>query len=102
LLGKEHARAVTMAGGVVAAWPSGVALESFDDYVDEILRMIDLLGLDHVAIGTDMDANYRPVLKNYREFPRMADALRRHGLAADELGKILGGNMLRVYEQVLA
>jgi membrane dipeptidase len=102
LLGRDHAQAVTRAGGVVAAWPSGVALGSFDDYIDEILRMIDLLGLDHVAIGTDMDANYRPVLKNYREFPRMADALRRRGLATDELGKILGGNILRVYEQVLA
>ena len=102
LLGREHAQAVTRAGGVVAAWPSGVALGSFDEYIDEILRMIDLLGLDHVAIGTDMDANYRPVLKNYREFPHMADALRRRGLATDELGKILGGNILRVYEQVLA
>ncbi len=102
LLGREHALAVTRAGGVVAAWPAGVALASFDDYIDEILRMIDLLGIDHVAIGTDMDANYRPVVQNYREFPRIADRLGRKGLDADEVGNVLGGNLLRVYQQVLA
>jgi len=101
LLSREHAQAITRCGGVIAAWPAGVALASFDDYVDEILRMIDVLGMDSVAIGTDMDANYRPVVKNYREFPGIAAGLARRGLKENEVGRILGGNLLRVYEQVL-
>ncbi len=32
------------AGGLLGAWPAGVELETFDDFVDEILRIIDLVG----------------------------------------------------------
>jgi membrane dipeptidase len=101
LLSRDHALAIVQSGGVVAAWPSGVALTTFDDYIDEVLRMIDLLGVDHVAIGTDMDANYHPVLTNYRQFPRLADAISRRGVTPEESKKVLGGNLLRLYGQVL-
>ncbi len=100
LLSREHARAVTQAGGLVGAWPAGVALASFDDFIDEILRMIDELGVAHVAIGTDMDANYRPVLQSYRQFPEIASALAARGVADDEVASILGGNFLRLFTAV--
>ena len=62
LLSDDHARAVADAGGLVGAWPSGVTSATFDDFVDEILRLVELIGVDHVAIGTDLDANYKPVV----------------------------------------
>jgi membrane dipeptidase len=85
----------------VAAWPAGVVLTTFDEYVDEILRMIDLLGVDHVAIGTDMDANFRPVLASYEQIPDLATALLARGVTEDELGRILGGNVVRLFAGVL-
>ena len=100
LLSREHARAVARSGGLVGAWPSGVALASFDDFLDEILRMVDVLGVEHVAIGTDMDANYRPVLHSYRQFPDLAVGLGARGLAGDEVAKILGGNFIRLFAAV--
>ena len=100
LLTEEHALAVTESGGIVGAWPSGMALTSFDDYVDEILRMIDLLGVDHVSIGTDMDANYQPVLDNYRAMPRLAVSLRDRGLDESEVGLVMGGNFMRLFGRV--
>jgi membrane dipeptidase len=101
LLSEEHALAVARTGGVVAAWPAGVVLTTFDEYVDEILRMIDLLGVDHVAIGTDMDANFRPVLASYGQVPDLATALLARGVTEDELGRVLGGNLVRLFAGVL-
>jgi membrane dipeptidase len=59
LLSPDHARAVASAGGLIGAWPSGATSTSLGDFADEIVRLADLVGVDHVAIGTDMDANYR-------------------------------------------
>ncbi len=100
LLAREHALAVAKSGGLVGAWPSGVALGSFADYIEEILRMVDVLGVEHVAIGTDMDANYRPVVESYREMPGIAETLAERGLAPDEVANILGGNFIRLFAAV--
>ena len=100
LLAREHALAVVKGGGLVGAWPSGMALASFDDFVDEILRMVDLLGVAHVAIGTDMDANYRPVLDSYRQMPELEAALQARGMGNDEVASILGGNFMRLFAAV--
>lgn len=102
LLSAEHALAVTRAGGVVAAWPAGVALSTFDDFLDEIVRMLELLGVDHVAIGTDMDANYQPVLTSHRQVPDLAAGLLARGLSAAEVGAVLGGNLVRLFAEVLS
>ena len=101
LLSEEHALAVAKAGGLVAAWPAGVALATFEDFVDEILRMVDLLGVDHVALGTDMDANYRPVLTSHLQVPDLAAALLDRGVGEAEVGLLLGGNLVRLFSRVL-
>jgi membrane dipeptidase len=100
LLSQEHALAVAMSGGLVGAWPAGVALETFDDYLEEILRMIDLLGVEHVSIGTDMDANYQPVMTSYREMPLLAAGLRGRGLSEAETALVMGENFIRLFEAV--
>jgi membrane dipeptidase len=102
LLSAEHALAVTRAGGVVAAWPSGVALGSFDEFLDEILRMVELLGVDHVAIGTDMDANFRPVVTSHRQYPDLAAGLLTRGMSEAEVGAVLGGNLVGLFAGVLS
>lgn len=102
LLSEEHARMVAEAGGVIGAWPSGMALASLADYCDEICRMVDVVGVDHVAIGTDLDANYRPVLTDYEQFPQVAAGLVARGLHADEVDQVLGGNFIRLFEQTVA
>lgn len=100
LLSVEHAQLVAETGGLVGAWPSGVVLTSLSEYCDEICRMVDALGADHVAIGTDMDANFRPVLTSYTQFPELARGLSTLGMAPSEIDKILGGNFVRVFEEV--
>lgn len=102
LLSEEHARVVADGGGIIGAWPSGVVSLTLGDYVEEICRLIEVVGIDHVAIGTDLDANYRPVLTNYSQFPEVAAQLDARGLGSAEIDKVLGGNFLRVFQAVEA
>lgn len=96
LISLEHARLVTATGGVIGCVPAGFAQASFEDFVDTILRMIDQLGIDHVAIGTDMDFTYRSVLPSYRDWPALAGTLLARGLTEDDAAKVMGGNAMRI------
>ncbi len=100
LIGVDHARVVADAGGLIGAWPSGVTSSTFDDYVDEVVRLIEAVGVDHVAIGTDLDANYQPVMTRHDQFALLAEALERRGCVSDEIDRILGGNALALVETV--
>ena len=100
LLSTAHARQVASAGGLIGAWPSGVTSTGLGDFVDEIIRLADLIGIDHVAIGTDLDANYRPVLTSYADFALLPEMLASRGIGSDDAGKILGGNFLSLIRTV--
>ncbi len=101
LISSEHARLVAAAGGVIGSWPSGVGQTTFSDYIDSIQRLVDTVGMDHVAIGTDMDANFKPVLRSYRDWSLLPAALLARGMRDDEVAKIMGGNFLRVFRSNL-
>ena len=62
--------------------------------------MIELLGVEHVSIGTDMDANYQPVMTSYREMPSLAAGLRGRGLSEAETALVMGENFIRLFETV--
>ncbi len=96
LISLDHARRVTGTGGVVGCVPAGFAQASFEDFVDTIFRMIDQLGIDHVAIGTDMDFTYRSVLPSYRDWPALAGTLLARGLTEMETARVMGGNVMRI------
>lgn len=100
LVSDDHARAVADAGGLIGAWPSGVSSATFDDFVDEVVRLVELIGTEHVAIGTDMDANYKPVMTAYRDFTALEAALSRRGFASSEVDRILGGNAVDLIRTV--
>lgn len=96
LVSVEHAKLVTSHGGIVGSVPSGIGQKTVADWIGSILRLVDAVGIDHVAIGTDMDANYMPVFSNYADWPLIPAALLAHGMAEAEVAKVMGGNFLRV------
>lgn len=95
LVSPDHARMVADTGGVVGAVAAGFDQASLEDYVDTICRMVDLLGPDHVAIGTDMDFTYRPVFTSYRDWPLLVGMLLPR-LGEDVASRVFGGNMMRL------
>ncbi|MEQ1488909.1 MAG: membrane dipeptidase, partial [Terricaulis sp.] len=101
-LSEPLARAIAERGGVIGAWPAGIGATTMNDYVDRIFELGEVLGPDHVAMGTDMDANYKPVFTSYRQMPLLVSELLRRGYGEDNVVKFVGGNFLRVFEAVWA
>jgi membrane dipeptidase len=97
----EHAKVVAQTGGVIGAWPSGLN-KSFDDFLDNTLRLIDTVGIEHVGLGTDMDANFKPVLSSYTQMQQWIEGLQTKGLKEEEVRKVAGGNMKRILEKILS
>lgn len=102
LVTPEHAKLVSAAGGIVGSVPSGIGQSTFAEYIDSILRLVDALGVEHVAIGTDMDANFRPIVRNYRDWGLIPAALLARGLDEKSVAGIMGENFLRVFSATLS
>jgi|CXWL01.1.fsa_nt_gi membrane dipeptidase len=98
LVSAEHANMVAKAGGIIGSVPWGIGQTNVSDWIDSIFRLIDAVGADHVAIGTDMDANFRPVFTDYRQWPLIPAALLARGLHEPEVAAIIGGNFMRVFK----
>ena len=84
-------------GGVLGAWPAGIGISDLKGFVDRTFELIDAVGIDHVCLGTDMDANYKPVFDTYANLPVYVAGLLQRGLREDEVAKVIGGNFLRVF-----
>lgn len=98
---EDHARLIGETGGVVGMWPSGFGSDTLDEFVDHTFRMIEVIGIDHVGLGTDMDGSYMPVIASYSDYAAWVRALSRRGLTEAEVAQVAGGNARRVLEAVL-
>ena len=100
-----------------------------EDYVDAISYAVDLVGLDHVGVGTDFTqdqpeefwryigsqqgtkfpstftdvttpSNYPINFETPDKFPVLIDTMGRKGFSSKEIAKILGLNWIRVFQEV--
>jgi len=76
----------------------------FDSLIDHFDHMIKVAGIDHVGIGTDFDGIPVPPaeIDSAADFPKVTAALMARGYSADDVRKVLGGNILRVFREVQA
>ena len=84
-------------GGVLGAWPAGIGISDLNGFVARTFELIDRVGIDHVCLGTDMDANYKPVFDTYANLPLYVAGLLKRGLHEPELAKVIGGNFIRLF-----
>jgi membrane dipeptidase len=70
--------------------------------VDHIDYIVKLVGVDHVGVGSDFDGiqSVPHDLSTVADFPNLTAELLRRGYSESDIDKILGGNMLRVMEEV--
>ena len=70
---------------------------------DHIKRMVDTVGVEHVAIGTDMaGVNPRSALfTDWAEWPSIPSALLDRGFVRQDVVRIMGGNVQRLLETTL-
>lgn len=95
----DHAKAIAGTGGVIGIWPVAAYFPNIVSYAtDGFARMVDVAGIDHVGLGTDMlglvGASAMP---SYTDLPQLEAALRTK-FNAEETAKLLGGNFRRVFE----
>jgi membrane dipeptidase len=96
-VGAAHARAIAETGGSIGIWHF---FPSIDGYVDGLKEMAEIVGVDHVSIGTDQfDA--RGCVEDYARWLQLVAAMLRSGFTAEETGKIAGGNYLRIFRAVV-
>jgi membrane dipeptidase len=97
----DHARAIAATGGVIGIWPVIGYFPNMVAYADGFARMVDVVGIDHVGLGTDLLGLVgASTLVNYNDLPQLAAALRGK-FSPEETAKLLGGNYRRVFQASL-
>ena len=75
-------------------------LSALIDHIDHIAKVA---GIDHVGLGSDFDgvSGATPTgIDSAADLPKITQALLDRGYTAEDIKKILGGNLLRVFGQV--
>lgn len=121
-LGDDQLKAIAAQGGLVGifALPDRVAKKdaNLEDLLKHLDYMVELMGIEHVALGLDFikydgprtlkDQHHplhkRAYVKDFEEIedmPKLIEGLVRHGYKEKEIALILGGNSLRVFKNIL-
>lgn len=92
-------RAIAARGGVIGIWPAS-ALQTIAGMVRHIDHVKRLVGVDHIAIGSDLRGmTYIDAFGEEANFRAIIDGLLDAGYSDDEVGQIMGGNFFRVWQQ---
>ena len=115
LISPEPAKTVADAGGVIGVWPH--LANSPAEYAANIKAMVDVVGIDHVTIGTDSkitpeydersgESRPRDDVKNHvwkdvddSFYHSVITELVKLGFSQDNIYKICGGNFYRVFAE---
>jgi len=74
---------------------------TWDTIIEHIDHAVKIAGVDHVGLGSDFDGATMPIgMDDASQLPKITDALLKKGYSDQDVEKILGGNLLRVMEQV--
>jgi membrane dipeptidase len=99
----DQLRAIAASGGVAGLnfhvpFVNGGKEATLDDVLKQLDYMIQVAGIDHVAIGSDYDGGIvTPVgLEDASTFPALAARLRKRGMSREDVLKIFSQNALRV------
>ena len=92
-ISSDHAQAIAETGGSIGIWHFFPSLEK---YVDGLKEMAEIVGVDHVSIGTDQHVTPGSV-PDYTQWVHLVAAMLRGGFTREEAGKIAGVNYLRIF-----
>lgn len=103
----DQIKALAASGGVmgVACYHKFIHQHapSMDRLMDQVAHVVDLVGPDHLGLGTDYDGlpdEAVPIPPDVSRLVEITEALAARGFDDETILKILGGNFLRVFEQV--
>jgi membrane dipeptidase len=83
-------------------WAAKIPRPPLSSLIDHIDHIAKIAGIDHVGLGSDFDgvSGATPQgIDSAADLPKITQALLDRGYSADNIRKILGGNLLRVLAQ---
>ena len=102
-LSDEQLRGIAATGGIVGVNFHGPFLRrgeraTLADVVDHVRHLVNVMGSEHVAIGSDFEGGIAPPpeLSDVHGFQRLARALQQAGLSRAAVARIFSTNALRV------
>jgi membrane dipeptidase len=76
---------------------------TLDDVLDHFDHVVELVGVDHVGIGSDYDGvgdSLPTGLKDVSAYPNLVEGLLKRGYSETDVRKVLAENLLRVWQAV--
>jgi membrane dipeptidase len=91
-----------VSNGVDCQFAAQMERTPFESLMAHFDYMLRVAGTEHVGIGTDFDGipGLPEGIDSAADLPRVADALAGKGYSGEEVAKVLGGNVLRVFGDV--
>ncbi|MEE8118209.1 MAG: dipeptidase [Gammaproteobacteria bacterium] len=71
-----------------------------DDFAKAVRHIVDLVGIDHVGLGSDFDGAVRTKF-DVTGLPYITESLLEAGFTDQEIEQIMGGNVLRLLDELL-
>lgn len=101
-LSDEHLRRIAAGGGLIGIgyWDGAVCATSVDAIVKAIRYSVDLIGAEHVALGSDFDGTIHAPFDT-SGLVLLTDGLLKAGFSAEQVTAIMGGNVQRLLLQYL-
>lgn len=98
----ETMQLIAQHGGLIGVgfWSEAVCEESVAAIVASIRYGIDLVGVEHVALGSDWDGSVNTPI-DAADAARLTHAMRTANFSDDEIRAVMGGNMLRFLQMHL-
>jgi membrane dipeptidase len=83
-------------------WANKIPRPPFRSLVDHIDHIAKVAGIDHVGLGSDFDgvSSLPQEIDSTADLPKITQALVERGYNREQIHKILGGNILRVFREV--
>ena len=78
---------------------------TLNDLMAQFKHVIDLVGVEHVGIGSDFDGvgdSLPAGMKDVSAYPNLVEALLKQEYSVADIEAIMGGNLMRVWQQVEA
>jgi microsomal dipeptidase-like Zn-dependent dipeptidase len=101
-LSDDQIRGIAATGGVIGIgfWKTATCGTDGKAIAQAIRHVADLVGVEHVGLGSDFDGAV-PEPFDATGLVEITDALIEAGFSDEEIGLIMGGNVVRVLRQVL-
>jgi membrane dipeptidase len=83
-------------------WAAKIPRPPFKSLIDHIDHIAKVAGVDHVGLGSDFDgvSGATPQgMDSAADLPKITQALLDRGYSADDIRKILGSNLMRVFRE---